>query len=522
MTSSLSDHAGRLAAASIARLFDADPERCARLMPEACGLTLDLTRQRLDGPALAALIAHAEASGLADRRSALFAGAAINASEDRPALHMALRDAGRAWRAKGEPVEGLAAAQAREAAFAEAVRSGAARAADGGRYEAVLHLGVGGSDLGPRLVHEALDRRDGPITLRFAANIDPADLAAATHGLDPARTLVTLVSKSFSTLETRRNYEAAGAWFGDAERLRAQTAVATASPDKAAQAGFSPEQMFGFPVWVGGRYSVWSSVGLSLQIALGPDIIAAFRAGAAAMDRHFETADWATNLPALAGLLGFWNRSILGFATRAVVPYATRLRLLPAFLQQLEMESNGKGAGPDGAPVAVSAPVTWGAEGTNGQHAFFQQLHQGPQPVPVEFVLPAAPTDGDAARHRELLANGLAQAEALLLGRPAAFFEAAGDSPTLAAQRACPGDRPSTVVLLDRLSPDRLGALLALYEHKTFVESVLWGVNAYDQWGVELGKVLAGEIIAALGAGTAPGRQAATAALVAKLARLGV
>jgi len=513
MTDALSPHADRLQAQKIASLFDDGP-RDGALRLESCGIHLDLSRQRLDGPALAALHAYATASGLNERRVALFAGAPINTSENRPALHMALRDVARAWVADGEPVSpSLRHEQARATVFASGVRDGSLCAADGQPYSAIIHVGVGGSDLGVRLVYEALAPLSSAFVLRFAANIDPFDVAAATAGLDPARTLIVAVSKSFGTQETLANLEAIRAWYGHGpgeQAFQTQTVVVTAAPAKALAKGFAAEQIFPFPEWVGGRYSLWSSVGLALEIALGPDVIAALRLGASAMDRHFETAAPEANLPLLAGLTGFWNRSVLGHSSRATVPYATRLRLLPAFLQQLDMESNGKSIGPDGKPVAhLTAPVGWGAEGTNGQHAFFQQLHQGPEPIPVDFIAPWRSDDGPQAAHDALVAHALAQAEALLMGRSADSFLAEhrakgmseAEAETLATQRACPGNRPSSIISMERLTPATLGALLAFFEHRTFVEGVLWGVNSFDQWGVELGKVLAARVDAAMASG---------------------
>lgn len=513
MTDALRPHADRLNTTTIASLFD-DGTRNSALSVESCGIHLDLTRQRLDAQALAALHAYAAKCGLPERRAALFAGAPINTSENRPALHMALRDVARDWMADGQSVSlGLRHEQARATGFACGVREGSLKAADGNPYSAIIHVGVGGSDLGVRLVHDALAPLAPAFTLRFAANIDPYDVAAATAGLDPARTLIVAVSKSFGTQETLANLDAIRAWFcpGPGEQaFQAQTVIVTAAPAKALANGFSAEQIFSFPDWVGGRYSLWSSVGLALEIALGPDVIASLRAGASAMDRNFETAAPDSNLPLLAGLTGYWNRTVLSHSSRATVPYATRLRLLPAFLQQLDMESNGKSVGPDGKPVAhLTAPVGWGAEGTNGQHAFFQQLHQGPEPVPVDFVAPWCSDDGPQAAQDALIAHTLAQAEALLIGRSAESFMAEhrakgmneDQAAILAAQRACPGNRPSSIISMERLTPASLGALLAFFEHRTFVEGVLWGVNSFDQWGVELGKVLAARVDAAMASG---------------------
>jgi len=414
-------------------------------------------------------------------------------------------------------------------ALADGVRSGAVRGATGERFKAVVHIGIGGSDLGPRLVWEALRPLDPAIELRFAANVDPSEIAVALEELDPATTLVVAVSKTFTTLETLANAEAARAWLraglGEAG-AKAHFAAVSAAPDKAVAFGVDPDRVFAFWDWVGGRFSIWSAVGLSCAIALGWEAFEGFLAGAAAMDEHFRAAPLHRNAPVLLALAQVWNRNGLGRGARAVVPYAQRLRLLPAFLQQLEMESNGKRVRRDGRPVLrATAPVVFGDAGTNGQHAFFQLLHQGVDVIPVEFVAVAEASEGPPDMQRKLLANCLAQGEALVVGRTEAEvaqeLEARGLSReevlALAPQRAFPGSRPSSLLLIQRLTPQALGALIALYEHKAFVEGVVWEINSFDQWGVELGKTLATRILGELEGGPALPHDASTAALVERL-----
>jgi glucose-6-phosphate isomerase len=489
--------------------FAAEPDRLDRLTLDAAGLHLDLSKQPWSAEALAAGVELCRVLELGPRRDALFAGAVVNRSEGRAVLHPALRAAADAsYSADGEPVSGeVDAVRARMRDFAEGVRSGALTAADGRPFRAVVHIGIGGSDLGPRLVWEALRPLDSTIELRFVANVDGAEIAAALHGLDPRETLVVTVSKTFTTLETLSNAEAARAWLQAAlgPDVSAHLAAVSAAPDRAAAFGVPQDRVFAFRDWVGGRFSVWSAVGLSCAIGLGWAAFQGFLDGAAGMDDHFTSAAVDRNAPVLLALTQLLNRNGLERPARAVVPYAQRLRLLPNFLQQLEMESNGKRVRADGRAVTrPTAPVVFGDAGTNGQHAFFQLLHQGTDVIPVEFVAVACHDEGPADAHGKLLANVLAQAEALLIGRSQAevreelaakgLDRAAIDE--LAPQRTFPGDRPSTMIVLDRLTPQALGALLALYEHKTFVEGVLLGINSFDQWGVELGKSLAGRILA--------------------------
>lgn len=511
-------------------LFAREPDRLRALTLTAAGLELDLSKQPWSQADLGLLLDLARASGVEAARDRLFAGEIVNASEGRPALHMALRAPdGADWHAAGEPVS-RQVESTRDAmrAFAEAVRSGARTGATGRPFRAIVHIGIGGSDLGPRLIWEALKPLDPQIELRFVANVDPAELAQALTGLDPAETMIVTVSKTFTTLETLTNAEAARAWLraslGPASDR--QLVAVSAAPDKAQAFGVPADQVFGFWDWVGGRYSIWSSVGLSCAVALGYDVFAGLLAGAHAMDRHFQRTPLASNAPVLLALAHVFNRNGLGRPIRAVVPYAQRLRLLAAFLQQLEMESNGKRVTADGrpAPHATAASV-FGDAGTNGQHAFFQLLHQGTDVVPVDILAVREGSEGDPSAQTKLLANAIAQAEALMVGRSEsevrAELTAAGRSASeieaLAPQRTFPGNRPSSFLLLDRLDPERLGALIALYEHKTFVEGALWRINSFDQWGVELGKTLATRVLGELEGGPMGGHDPSTAALIARL-----
>ena len=511
--------------------FAADPARLADLTLEAGGLYLDLSKQSWTREGFAAAVDLARQGGVEAARALLFSGGEVNTSEHRAVQHVALRAPdGSDLSALGEKVSAeVEAGRARMKALADAIRSGKAVGATGKRFTTVLHIGIGGSDLGPRLVWEALKPLEPVIDLRFTANVDGSELAQALAGLDPETTLVVAVSKTFTTLETLANAEAARDWLrarlGD-EGARAHFAAVSAAPDKAVAFGVDRERVFAFWDWVGGRFSIWSAVGLSCAIALGYEAFDGFLKGAAAMDRHFATAPLDKNAPVLLALSHIYNRNGLGRASRAVVPYAQRLHLLPAFLQQLEMESNGKQVQTNGQPVArATATNVFGDAGTNGQHAFFQLLHQGTDIIPLDLIGVERIDEGPAGMHQKLLANLIAQAEALMVGRTEADvraeLEAKGvaeaEIAALAPQRTFPGDRPTAMILLPDLSPEAFGALLALYEHKTFVEGVLWDINSFDQWGVELGKTLALRILAEL-EGAKPGaHDPSTAALVRRL-----
>ncbi|MBX3480873.1 MAG: glucose-6-phosphate isomerase [Caulobacter sp.] len=499
----------------IRALFDAEPDRLEGLTFEACGLRLDLSKQPWSREGATAAVELAQACGLEAARERLFAGEIVNRTEGRAAMHMALRaPAGADLRAAGQPVsEEVEDVRDAMQDFVAAVRSGMAGGATGKPFKAVLHIGIGGSDLGPRLVWEALRPLVPDIQLRFAANIDGAEFAAAVASLDPEQTLVVVVSKTFTTQETLANARAAKAWLeaglgkGKAD---GHLAAVSANPAEAGRFGVPEDRVFAFRDWVGGRYSVWSAVGLSCAIGLGWPAFEGLLAGAAAMDEHFLTAALDANMPVMLALAHVFNRNGLDRPLRAVVPYARRLTLFPAYLQQLEMESNGKRVTQNGAPVSQhTAASVFGDAGTNGQHAFFQLLHQGTDVIPVDFIALAEDHEGPAGHRNILLANAIAQAEALMIGQ----------QNIAEPHRHFPGDRPSSFILLDRLTPETLGALIALYEHKTFVEGVLWDIDSFDQWGVELGKVLAGRVLRELGGGDGPGHDPSTAALIARLAR---
>lgn len=496
----------------IVDLFAAEPDRLARLTVEVAGLTLDLSKQPWSKAGFDAALALARAGDIEARRERLFAGEAVNVTEKRAALHMALRAPGGAgFEALGQPVSGkVEAVRSAMKAFAGEVRSGALRGATGKAFTDIIHIGIGGSDLGPRMVWRALKALDREIDISFVGNVDPADIAAATARLDPETTLVVIVSKTFTTQETMANAGAAKAWLraalgeaGDGHLVACSTNLEACSAF-----GIPESRVFGFEDWVGGRYSTWSSVGLSCAIGLGWEVFAALLAGGAAMDDHFRTAPLERNAPVLLALAHIFNRNGLGRPVRVVEPYAERLGLLANYLQQLEMESNGKSVTQDGAPVAhATATAVFGNAGTNDQHAFFQMLHQGTDVIPVDFVAVAKAGEGPERQHTILLANAIAQAEAMMVGS------------TNAAEphRNFAGDRPSSFILLDRLTPAALGALIVLYEHKVFVEGVLWDIDSFDQWGVELGKTLATKVLAELDGG-APGKHdASTAALIGRL-----
>ena len=520
--------AAEAASARIVDQFAADPDRLARMSVEAAGLYLDLSKQSWTKAAFDACLDLARASEVEGRRAALFAGEAANLTEGRAVLHPALRAApGADFKALGEPVSAeVDAVRADMKAYADAVRSGAEAGATGKTFEAIVHVGIGGSDLGPRVVWDALRPLDPAIDLRFVANIDPRDMAEALTGLDPETTLVVVVSKTFTTQETLANAEAAKAWLAaslPADGMTRHFIGVTAAPDKAA--AFGCGRTFAFRDWVGGRYSLWSAVSLSCGIALGWDVFERMLAGAAAMDDHFVAAPLEKNAPILMALAQVFNVDGLNRPARTVAPYAHALRRLPSFLQQLEMESNGKRVHRDGTPVTrQTCPVVFGEPGTNGQHAFFQQIHQGPEVVPAEFVI-VARTHADAPES-PLWSNALAQGQALMLGKTTEAAKAEGlaqglseeEATRLASHRTFTGNRPSTAIVMERLTPEALGALLALYEHKTFVEGVIWDINSFDQWGVELGKVLAKAILKDVDAGgPSADLDPSTAALMTRL-----
>ena len=520
----LRDQGRRLASESLRGLFARDPERITRDVQEVAGLRLDWTRQRLDGPAWECLQELATRRKVPEALARLFAGEPVNTTEGRPALHSALRQPhGTHCRVGGEDVVPLVHAELdRMEAFVRRVHDGSHRGYSARPIQRVVNIGIGGSDLGPRMACRALapyaraTAEGRPLEVQFVSNIDGAALSAVLREADPETTLFIVASKTFGTLETLTNARAARDWLlrhapgGDAV-ARHFVAVSTAR-DRVVEFGIDPENMFGFWDWVGGRYSVWSAIGLPVALLVGMDRFRDFLGGAHAMDEHVRCAPPATNAAVRMALVDLWNQDLLGAQARAVLPYDERLALLPAYLQQAEMESLGKRVRLDGQPVAGdTGAIVWGAVGTDGQHAFFQLLHQGTRFIPAEFIGVACPEHDLPGQHPILLANLVAQAEALAMGRSEeevrAEMAAEGRSPeevdALAPHRTFHGDRPSTLILLERLDPAALGALIALFEHKIYVLATLWGVNAFDQWGVELGKQLAQQVLQDFGADAA-------------------
>ncbi|VVD67838.1 glucose-6-phosphate isomerase [Pandoraea morbifera] len=473
--------------------------RVERFSLRAAGLYLDYSKNRITDKTLTLLTHLARECGLPAKRDAMWAGENVNVTEDRAALHVALRaPRSMAFRdASGDVSQGVCDTLSRMRAFSDSVRSGAWVGATGKRIRHLINVGIGGSDLGPRMVCDALavyGRHD--LSAHFIANIDPTELARTLPALDPESTLVVVCSKTFTTLETMTNARTIRAWFVDhgipeSELGRHFVAVST-NAEEAVRFGIRKENVFEFGEWVGGRYSLWSSVGLIIMLYLGARNFEALLAGAHAMDEHFRHAPLEANMPVLLGLLGVWYRNFFDAQTLSIAPYTDALQKLPPYLQQLDMESNGKSVQVDGTPVAwQTAPIIWGEPGTNGQHAYFQMLHQGTTLVPVDFIAVLEPqydAPGLLDHHRKLLANCFAQSEALLQGGSMATAEQAGGP--LAAQRRFDGNRPSNTLVIDKLSPERLGALIALYEHKVFVQAAIWNINPFDQWGVELGKTL--------------------------------
>lgn len=525
----LSRHAKATADRPILQLFDQNPDRARDFSAEACGFLFDYSKTAIDARARALLLALAEAAGVAARREAMFSGALINETEGRAVLHTALRNLDRPVQVNGQDVTpALRATHARMARFATDVRQGRF-AGQGGAITDVVNIGIGGSDLGPAMAVQALaPYHDGP-RCHFVSNVDGAHVHDTLKGLNPETTLVIVASKTFTTVETMTNADAVRRWMGGrVANPAAQFAALSSATDRTAAYGIDPARVFGFDDWVGGRYSVWGPIGLSLMIAIGPAAFDRFLAGAAAMDAHFRQAPLAQNLPVLLALVGIWHNQICGHATRAVLPYDQRLARLPAYLQQLEMESNGKRVAMDGSDlVHHSGPVVWGEPGTNGQHAFYQLIHQGTRVVPCEFLIAATGHEPDLAhQHRLLIANCLAQSEALMRGRSLdearALMAARGltgaELDRQARHRVFPGSRPSTTLLYPRLTPEVLGGILALYEHRVFVEGVILGLNSFDQWGVELGKELALTLAPVLaGTSAGAGKDASTLHLAARI-----
>jgi glucose-6-phosphate isomerase len=509
--------------------FAADAGRFERFAVQAPGVFADLSKNRWDASTRALLTGLAAECGLEAHRDAMFAGEAINQTEGRAVLHTALRtpaDAPSLGPATDAAVRDVHAVLQPLLAYAERVRAQA-----GTQFTDVLNIGIGGSDLGPQMAVIALEEFAHPkLRFHFVSNVDGHDIAPVLKRLNPKTTLVIVASKTFTTQETLANANVAREWFVNNGGTDVAAHFVGVTTNIQAAAKFGITTTFGFWDWVGGRYSLWSAIGLSLAIAIGADAFADFLAGAHAMDAHFRTTPLAHNLPVQLALIDVWYRNFHGFTSRSVAPYHHGLKRLPAYLQQLEMESNGKRVDAAGQPLPfATSPVVWGEPGTNGQHAYFQMLHQGTDVVPVEFIAVKTPARGHVGRyadlHAKLLANCLAQSQALMLGKPAA--EAAQESPptasrtiareVLAEHRAFPGNRPSTTLVLDALTPRTLGALIALYEHRVFCSGALWGINSFDQWGVELGKALCNELLPRFEHGDTAGLDGSTAGLLTRL-----
>ncbi len=523
----LAPHAGRIGKTTIREMFAADAKRFERFSLCLDEIVFDFSKNRIDKQAFKAMIGLAKDSGMVKRRDAMFAGEPINSTEGRAVLHTALRAAENAVVTTGgadvmPEVRSVLSAMTR---FANAVRKGK-YTVTGGKVTDVVNIGIGGSDLGPAMAARALSPyADGP-RLHFVSNVDGADIGDCLKGLDAATTLFIIASKTFTTAETMANARTARAWVEKSVGKTAADAHFSALSTNLAATralGIADERTFGFWDWVGGRYSVWSAIGLSLMIGIGPKHFGEFLAGARLADEHFRTAPLAENIPVVMALLGIWNRNMLGFQTHAVLPYDNRLSRFPAYLQQLDMESNGKSVRLNGKPAKWdTGPVVWGEPGTNGQHAFYQLIHQGTAVIPCDFLVAAEPQENLGNHHQMLVANCLAQSEALMRGKTlaeaSAELTAKGMSKAqvkaLAPHKVFPGNRPSNTFLYRKLDPKTLGMLVALYEHKVFVQGAIWDVNSYDQWGVELGKVLAVEIEPMLSGADATSRDASTQGLI--------
>jgi glucose-6-phosphate isomerase len=513
------------------RLFADDPTRGERMTAEAVGLYLDYSKNRITDETLGLLLQLAEESGLRERIDAMFRGERINVTEGRAVLHVALRAP--RWTSivlDGENVvDQVHAVLDRMTEFANRVRSGAWTGHTGKRIRNVVNIGIGGSDLGPVMAYEALKHySDRAMTFGFVSNVDGTDFAEAVLDLDPAETLVIVASKTFTTLETMTNAQSARAWLleafgGDVKAVAKHFVAVSTNTDEVARFGIDTANMFGFWDWVGGRYSMDSAIGLSTMLAIGPENFRAMLDGFHQMDEHFRTAPFERNLPVLLGLLAVWYNDFFGAQTVAVLPYEQYLRRFPAYLQQLTMESNGKHVTLDGGRVVCdTGPIYWGEPGTNGQHSFFQLIHQGTRLIPCDFIAFAQALNPLGRHHDILLANVFAQSEALAFGKTAEQVQAEGTPDWLVPHRVFDGNRPSNTILAERLTPETLGALVALYEHSVFTQGAIWQIDSFDQWGVELGKVLAQRIIPEVASTSAPklGHDSSTNTLIRRVRTL--
>ncbi|MCZ2813672.1 glucose-6-phosphate isomerase [Modestobacter sp. VKM Ac-2979] len=531
----LAEHHRAVGARTLRELFAEDPERGTRLTGTAGDLHVDLAKHRVTDETLQLLVALAERAGVPERIAAMFRGEHINTTEDRAVLHVALRAPESVpLTVDGQDVSAdVHAVLAKMRAFADRVRSGEWTGHTGERIRAVVNIGIGGSDLGPAMAYTALaDYSDRDLTARFVSNIDPTDFAEKTRDLDPATTLFVVCSKTFTTLETLTNATVARDWLlasGADESAVAEHFVAVSTnTDAVAEFGIDTANMFEFWDWVGGRYSFTSAIGLSLMVAIGPDAYDEMLAGFHAVDEHFRTAPLAENMPLVQGLLNVWYTDFFGAQSHAVLPYSQYLSRLPAYLQQLTMESNGKSVQADGQPVTTATgEVYWGEPGTNGQHAFHQLLHQGTSLIPADFIGFGEPNHDIGEMHDLLMANMFAQSAALAFGKTAEEVAADGTPADVVPHKVMPGNRPSTTILAPKLTPGTLGQLIAFYEHTVFTQGAIWQIDSFDQWGVELGKVMARQLAPALTSETAPdmdspeiAADASTAALVAHYRRL--
>jgi glucose-6-phosphate isomerase len=498
----LAQHRQQMGDLHLRQIFHADPDRGQRLTAEAAGLYLDYSKHRVTDETLALLMRLAEECGLAERIDDMFGGRKINVTEQRAVLHVALRaERGERFVVDGvDVVPEVHAVLERMATFADEIRSGRWLGHTGRPIRNVVNIGIGGSDLGPVMAYEALrdySRRD--MTFRFVSNVDGTDFAEATRDLDPAETLFIVCSKTFTTLETLTNAHTARAWcleaLGDERGVRRHFVAVSTNEAGVAKFGIDPANMFGFWDWVGGRYSMDSAIGLSTMVAVGPEHFRDMLRGFHAMDAHFRTTPFARNLPVLMGLLAVWYADFHDARTLAVLPYDQYLKRFPAYLQQLAMESNGKHVTRDGVKVSArTCPVVWGEPGTNGQHSFYQLIHQGTELIPCDFIAFNRSLNPLNGHHDLLMANVFAQTEALAFGKTAAEVEAEGTPAALVPHRVFEGNRPTTTILADALTPAILGSLIALYEHSVFTQGVIWDIDSFDQWGVELGKALAQRI----------------------------
>ena len=509
----LASHHEAVSKLHLRQLFAEDATRGERMAVEAAGIYLDYSKNRVTDETIALLLRLAEESGLRSRIDAMFRGDKINVTEDRAVLHVALRaprDAAIFVEGKNVVPE-VHAVLDKMADFADRVRSGAWQGHTGKRIRNVVNIGIGGSDLGPVMAYEALRHySDRALTFRFVSNVDGTDFAEAVHDLDPAETLFIVSSKTFTTLETMTNARTARAWSiagmsGDERSVAKHFVAVSTNAAEVTRFGIDTANMFGFWDWVGGRYSMSSAIGLSTMVAVGPESFRAMLDGFRQMDDHFRTAPFAANLPVLMGLLGIWYTDFFAAQTVAVLPYEQYLKRFPAYLQQLTMESNGKRVTLDSEPVARdTGPIYWGEPGTNGQHSFYQLIHQGTRLIPCDFIVFAKTLNPLGRHHDVLLANVFAQAEALAFGKTPEQVKTEGSPDWLVPHRTFEGNRPSNTILVDRLTPETLGKLVALYEHSVFTQGALWNIDSFDQWGVELGKVLAQRIIPELESASEP------------------